>query len=300
MWLTEFFNVFKYYLVEIIPALLIGFFLSGLVHEFIPEHWVNKHLGGKGIKGILYSTLIGTLVPVCCWGSLPIAVSFYMRGASLGCVLAILIATPATSINALIVAAKFLGLKFAIYLFFSVIFMGISIGIIGNMIKIKPKAKPKAECECPTCEITAGKKPAPENTFQKRIKSVLKFAYIRMPKEIGVETLIGLVLAALVSVVAPIGFLVKNYLVGNIGYLFSTIFGVLTYMCATMSVPLVDAFIKQGLSIGPALSLLLIGPITSYGTILVLRKEFGAKLLVFYIASICILAVVLGHIFSLI
>ena len=56
------------------PALAIGFLLSGLVHEFIPDRWVDRHLGEKGVKGVLWSTLIGTLVPVCCWGCLPIAV----------------------------------------------------------------------------------------------------------------------------------------------------------------------------------------------------------------------------------
>jgi len=121
MFLQNFFNSFKYYFIEMVPALAIGFLLSGLVHEFIPDKWVDKHLGEKGIKGVLWSTFIGTLVPVCCWGCLPIAVSFRKKGAALGPILAMLIATPATSINTLIVTAKLLGLKFAVYLFFSVI-----------------------------------------------------------------------------------------------------------------------------------------------------------------------------------
>lgn len=297
--LVNFLNTFKYYLVEIIPALLVGFFLSGVVHEFIPTHWVNKHLGGRGIKGVLYSTFIGTLVPVCCWGSLPIAISFYMRGASLGPVLAILIATPATSINALIVTGKFLGIKTAVYLFFSVIFMGIFIGMIGNSLKVRPRPKKTDSCECPSCEVENEKTSSLKKSFTRRLISVLKFAYIDMPKEIGLETLLGLALAAAVSVVAPVGFLIKNYLVGNIGYLFSVSFGMVMYMCSTMSVPLVDAFIKQGLSVGPGLVLLLVGPITSYGTILVLRKEFGMRLLLIYLGLICGMAVLLGHIFSL-
>jgi uncharacterized membrane protein YraQ (UPF0718 family) len=66
-----------------------------------------------------------------------------------------------------------------------------------------------------------------------------------------------------------------------------------------MGVPLVDAFVRQGLGIGPALVLLLVGPITSYATILVLRKEFGTKLLLVYLCSICGISVLLGIGFSL-
>ncbi len=136
MFLENLINSITYYFVETITALIIGFFLSGLIHELISDRWVSAHLGNNGIKGVFYSTIVGTLAPVCCWGSLPIAITFYKKGAPLGPIFAILIATPATSINALIITAKLLGIKFAICLFFSVIIMGIIAGLIGNKIKI--------------------------------------------------------------------------------------------------------------------------------------------------------------------
>ncbi len=113
--MMNFIHVFVHYLLEILPALAIGFFISGLVHELIPETAVLKYLGQKGIRPIFYSALVGTLLPVCCWGSLPIAVSFYKKGAKLGPVLAFLVATPATSVSALLVAYNILGFKFAVY-----------------------------------------------------------------------------------------------------------------------------------------------------------------------------------------
>jgi hypothetical protein len=120
-----------------------------------------------------------------------------------------------------------------------------------------------------------------------------------MPKEIGLETLAGLALAALVSTVAPVGIWIKKYLYGIYGYLFAVIFGLIMYMCATMSVPLVYALVNQGLNIGAGLTLLLIGPITSYGTILVIRKGFGNKILLVYLSVICSLSLILGYLFSL-
>ncbi len=66
-----------------------------------------------------------------------------------------------------------------------------------------------------------------------------------MTKEIGVEILIGIVLASVVSSVAPVGYLIKNFLVGPAGYVFALIFGLVMYICATASVPLAHAFIQQ-------------------------------------------------------
>src|SRR3989338_2451504 len=152
--MAHFIRVFIHYLYEVIPALAVGFLISGLVHELIPEDKVLKYLGSGGITSILYSTLIGAILPVCCWGSLPIAVSFYKKGAKLGPILAFLVATPATSVSALLVAWSVLGPKFAIYIFFAVIVMGVITGLIGNMIKYEPRKIEKEE-SCPHCEASA-------------------------------------------------------------------------------------------------------------------------------------------------
>ncbi|MFH0948381.1 MAG: permease [Elusimicrobiota bacterium] len=296
--ISQFLYHFQHYLIEMLPALAIGFLISGIIHEFIPTNWVEKHLGGKGIGPILYSVIFGTLVPICCWGTLPIAISFYQKGASLGSVLAFLVATPATSVTALIIVWRLLGLKFAIYIFFSVIVLGTIMGLIGNLLKFKPKIK-KQNNICPHCEEeTKESHICHPKTIIQRMKSILKFAYIDMPKEVGLEMLAGLSLASLVNVVAPVGIWIKNYLYGIYGYLFAVIFGLVMYMCATMSVPLVHALVNQGLNIGAGFVLLLVGPITSYGTILVIRKEFGSKILLAYLGVICSVSLILGYLFS--
>jgi len=292
----QFLFVLWHYLVEIIPALAFGFFLSGLIHEFIPNAWVEKNLGKKGFKGVFYATITGTILPICCWGALPVAVSFYKKGSKLGPILAFLVATPATSVSALLVTYKLLGIKFAIFIFFAVILMGMLIGIIGNQFSFSPKEI--AQEPCPHCNETLPH--SHKRNFLQRIISVLKFSFWDMPKEIGLETLLGIILAAVVASFTPIGIWIRNNLSGFLGYIFALIFGLLMYICSTATVPLVDAFIKQGLSLGAGMVLLLVGPITSYGTILVLKKEFGIKILLFYLGFISFFGLLLGYIFSLI
>ena len=287
------------YLVEVVPAVAVGFLISGLVHEFLPSDWIDRNMSGRGLKGILYATLVGTVAPVCCWGSLPIAVSLHRRGASLGPVLALLVATPATSVTALIMTWRFFGLHFTIYLALSVIIMGIVIGLVGNLLKAKPR-EVEEEASCPHCSETSCCSEHGPRAFGDRIRSVLHYAYVEMPREIGVELLIGVVLAAFVRVVTPVGTLMRNYLTGARAYIFAVVFGIIMYMCATMSVPLVDAFTKQGFAAGAGMTLLLVGPVTSYGTVLVLRKAFGLKILLVYLGMLAGLAIALGYVYTLI
>ena len=330
---VQYFIVFKDYLIEVLPFLAIGFLLSGLIHEFVPSEWVERHLGGGGIKPILYSTLVGTILPICCFGSLPVAVSLRQKGARLGPVLAFLVATPATSITALLVTYGLLGLKFTIFIFFAVIAMGLVMGLVGNLIKGRPKVFTPQEQQAldPVCgmNVEVGKaakteyggetyyfccsncqqafEDSPEEyigaysrNIAHRLKHVFRYAFVDMVKEIGPELLLGLALAALVATVAPVGEFVGAHFGGGLGYLFSLGFGLIMYICSTASVPLVHAFVSQGMNIGAGMVLLLVGPITSWGTILVLRKEFGGKILAIYLVVISGLSLLLGYCFSLI
>ena len=338
--IVEFFIVFKDYFIEIFPFLILGFLLSGFIHEFVPSWLVEKHFGGKGITPILYSTLAGTFLPVCCIGSLLIAVSLHRKGARLGPVLAFLVATPATSITALLVSYSLLGIKFTVFIFFAVILMGLIIGMVGNGIKITilkseknlPVCKEKNmaidricgmsvdKCNdlrkkykgefyyfCSTlCRESFEKDPEKyidnkkgKNEIKDRLIFVFKYIFLDMGREIGPEILLGLILAALISTIVPLGEFIGNYFNGAFGYLFSLLFGLVMYICSTASVPLAHSFISQGMNMGAGMVLLLAGPVTSWGTILVLRKEFGGKTLLIYLAIISTLALALGYSFSI-
>jgi uncharacterized membrane protein YraQ (UPF0718 family) len=330
---VQFFIVFKDYLIEVLPFLAIGFLLSGLVHQFVPSGWVERNLGGNGMKPLLYSTLAGTVLPICCLGALPVAVSFHQKGARLGAVLAFLVATPATSITALLVCYGLLGLKFTVFIFFAVIVMGLVMGIIGNRIRFEPKGRVVELATDPVCgmsvDTTKGLKTEHrgqnyyfccahcqavfETEADKYISAVeairnlkvevisaLRFGFVDMVRRIGPELLLGLALAALVATITPIGNFVGEYFSGGWGYGFSLIFGLAMYICSTASVPLVHAFVSQGMNIGAAMVLLIVGPVTSWGTILVLRKQFGVRILLVYLLTISAMALALGWLFSLI
>ena len=247
----------------------------------------------------MLATLIGAISPVCCWGSLPIALSFRKKGATLGPIFSILVATPATSVSALFVTWRFMGIQFTVYMFFAIIIVGFIMGLIGNLLNIELPNRTNGsvghkENDCCHCSPKEGK-----NLFWKRVKGALKFAFIDMPKEIGLQLIIGILLAALVMSIGPIGLWIKSYLAQGYGYLFAILYGLIVYMCATSSVPLVHALVTQGLNIGAGMCLLLLGPVVSYATILVLKKEFGLKVTIVFVVSITVLCLLTGYLYTL-
>ncbi|MEI8175400.1 MAG: permease, partial [Candidatus Omnitrophota bacterium] len=175
-----------------------------------------------------------------------------------------------------------------------VVFMGIISGLVGNSLAYTPRPLQKETCPHCHTETTAGDPHKHSRTPARLVFDVLKYAFWEMPKELGLEILIGIALAAVVSSFFPVGYFIKHYLSGWLGYLFSVVVGVFMYVCSTASVPLVHAFVRQGLSAGAGMVLLLLGPITSYGTMLVLKKEFGARILIVYLILVITLSLALG------
>jgi uncharacterized membrane protein YraQ (UPF0718 family) len=175
---------------------------------------------------------------------------------------------------------------------------------IGKAIKGEYEGKTYYFC-CPHCQQ------AFESSLQEylgvysrniahRLKHVFRYAFVDMVREIGPELLIGLVLATLVAAIAPVGKFVGTHFGGGFGYLFSLVFGLIMYICSTASVPLVHAFLSQGMNTGAGMVLLIAGPITSWGTVLVLRKEFGNKVLLIYLLLISVMSLASGYLFSVI
>ncbi len=292
----NFIHTFSHYTMELWWSLGLGFLLSGLCYEFIPAKIVERHLGEKGLRPILLTAVVGAFLPICCIGSLPIALTLRKKGASLGPVLTFLITTPATSLPALIVCWRLLGLGFTVMIFFSAVVMGIVMGLIGNRIPAIQDASSVTEN---TCCSSAEQSETHKISLGVKLRSAFKYAFVTLPKEIGLQIILGMAVASFIVVFEPIQHFIKQYMAGWKGYGIIILVGLLDYVCSTASVPMADALVRSGMSPGQALVYLLVGPVTSYSTILVIKKDFGNKVLTWYLTTICIVSLVCGIIFDL-
>lgn len=295
--LTTFGQSFANYIRELFFPVLLGFLLSGIINEFVSDRLVRKYFGDGSMGSVFTATWIGVLLPVCCIGSLPIAVTLRQKGARLGPVLAFLVATPATSLPALFVCWKFMGANYTIFMALAVIVMGLVTGFIGNYLTIPADHKNDGSSDC-CCE---DHKPhgSGKLSWSDRIYNVLFYSWVELPRKIGLEILIGAIVASVIVSFEVVREFLRTHLSGFKGYLLLLLIGLIDYVCSTASVPVADALVDSGVSAGKSMVYLLMGPITSYATILVINKEFGRKVLAVYLLVISIVSVGAGLLYDL-
>lgn len=93
---------------DIMPSLLFGILVGGLVSAVLPELGIEQ-MGGHGIWPMLAMLAIGIPMYVCATASTPIAVGLIAGGISPGAALVFLLAGPATNIASLVVLGRHFG-----------------------------------------------------------------------------------------------------------------------------------------------------------------------------------------------
>lgn len=110
----QFFNSLFTMLCQMAPYILLGFFIAGIMHAFIPRRTMAKHLSGRGWKSVMKGALIGVPLPLCSCGVLPTAIAMHRSGASKASSTSFLIATPQTGVDSIAATWSLLGAPFAI------------------------------------------------------------------------------------------------------------------------------------------------------------------------------------------
>ena len=262
---------------EMSPYLLLGFIFAGILHVFFPGDKIDRLLGKNNFNSVLKATLIGIPLPLCSCGVIPTGVSFYKHGASKSSTVSFLISTPQTGIDSVMVTWSLIGLPFAIIRVVVALVTGIFGGLITgftNKVNGKEEKSWKIISENKTEDYT--------NPFI----SIFRYAFIDFIKDIAKWLIIGLLIAALISVLVPDDFFTRYMDNTALSLFVILLVSVPLYVCATGSVPIAAALLMKGLSPGAALVFLMAGPATNAATITVIGKVLGKRTLFAYLFSI--------------
>ncbi|MBN1183877.1 MAG: permease [Bacteroidales bacterium] len=281
-------NYFTLYIKELVflvnemsPYLLLGFLFAGILHVYLPEHKIYKYLGKQNFMSVTNAALIGVPLPLCSCGVIPTGLSFYKNGASKGSSVSFLISTPQTGVDSIMVTYSLLGLPLAIIRPVIAFITGIFGGVVTNMVEKTDRTKKQVDIE------SAQTKP-------KGIIEVLRYAFIEFLSDIVKWLAIGMLLAALISVLVPNDFFAQRINNNYLDMLLILVAAVPLYVCATGSVPIAAILMMKGLSPGAAIVFLMAGPATNIATITLIGKELGRKTLFTYLGSIIIGALFFG------
>ena len=120
---------------KVIPYILIGVGIGAVIHNWIPEAWVDTALGSKNPFGVVLATLLGVPMYADIFGTIPIAEALFAKGAQLGVILAFMMAVTTLSLPSMIMLRKAIKPKL-LALFVAICTLGIIIvGYVFNLIQ---------------------------------------------------------------------------------------------------------------------------------------------------------------------
>ncbi len=68
------------------PYLLLGFFIAGVLHVFVPQNFYRRYLSRDNKLSVLWAALLGIPLPLCSCGVIPTAIGLRNEKASKGAV----------------------------------------------------------------------------------------------------------------------------------------------------------------------------------------------------------------------
>jgi uncharacterized membrane protein YraQ (UPF0718 family) len=260
--------------------------VAGILSMLVSQGVVERHLGGRGIWPVLKASLFGVPLPLCSCGVIPVSMSLHKHGAGKGSTIAFLISTPQTGVDSIFVTFSLLGPVFAIFRPIAAFVTGIIGGVLVDLFNPVPREGQPVPAKC-TDECCGGA----EN---RKIARGLKFAFVTLPRDIGGAMLVGLVIAAFISVFVPRDYFAEKLGTGIFAMLVMMALGIPMYVCATASVPIAAALILKGLTPGAALVFLMTGPATNAATFATIWKILGRATAIIYLATIAGCSLVSG------
>ena len=326
---TSFFDFLWSSFLLLAPMLLLGLFLSGLIHVFISRQAILRWLRDDNLKSVTMSSAIGVPVPLCSCSVVPVVAEMRNKGASRSSCMSFLITAPETGADSILVTNAFFGFVVAIVRpvisFITAVVAGIF--CIGLIRDDRDEAKASNHDHCHDCDHDHGSHQAliadrddcyvsptqlkvllvnwlkgssgdapPDDQaldFKKLVKHVFSYGFIEIADDILFALLVGVALGGVLFLALPSDLMAHEY-ARWLAYPVMVLIGIPLYICASASTPIAAALVAKGISPGAALIFLMTGPATNTGTIAIIVSQFGSRFASIYVASVIAVTVVLG------
>lgn len=286
-----------YTLVETAPYVLMGYLIAAIIREFLPRDFLARWLGKQGLLPLFKAIGVGSILPICSCGVVPLGVGLVRCGAAQGTVLSFMASAPALSPVSIILGLKLLGEKFMIFYIAIVLVGSFLIGWLGNRVLRSAQQESlsaKSGYQRREADLTPAQRKVP---IHKRIYRTIHWAIFDLGTEVSLDLLFGLTLATLVSILVPPEW-IASWLGGSglIPLLFIIVLSLPIYTCSIPSLPVIQRLLYMGASPGVAVAYLIAGPVTNLGELTVILKAMGKRTMLFYMGGVFLVALIGGWI----
>lgn len=287
----EFVYIWYYFdiqLRQIFPYWVLGMVLGSAVSVFAKEkiHDAVRSLSGRklGAFGVVPASMLGIASPLCMYGTIPLAASFSRYGISDDWLAAFMMSSVLLNPQLIIYSAA-LGTTALVVRIASGFLCGIIAGLLvrfccgkeGSFFRFGAFEEPKS-------------RDTDSNVFLRFLKNLG-----RNIKATGLYFLFGVVLSALFQRYVPADTMTAIF-GGNeaFGVLMAATIGVPLYACGGGTIPLLQAWLSDGMSMGSAAAFMITGPATKITNLGALKIVLGVKNFILYMAYIIVFAFATG------
>lgn len=91
---------------KVFPYILVGVGIGALIHNWIPESWIQTVLGSNNPFGVFLAVLVGVPMYADIFGTIPVAEALLAKGVQLGTILSFMMAVTTLSLPSIIMLRK--------------------------------------------------------------------------------------------------------------------------------------------------------------------------------------------------
>ncbi len=293
---TEFIHLFYYFKIQLFQIAgywALGILIGSAVSVFAKEkiHSAVKLISEEkyGVFGIIPASLLGIASPLCLYGTIPLAYSFSEYGIQEDFLAAFMMSSILLNPQ-LIIYSTALGAKALLIRIISAFLCGIVAGLL-----VRYCFKKKS-----FFNFSGFSEMHNHDTDPSIFKRFFKNVY-RNIRATGPMFLLGIFLSALFQRYVPQeGFAALFGGDGKFGVLMAATIGVPLYACGGGTIPLLQQWLGNGMSMGSAAAFMITGPATKITNLGALKIVLGIRNFIIYLAFVMLFSVATGLIVNVI
>ena len=272
-------QIVPYYLVGILIGSVSSVFGKGKIHAAFSRMGRRK----LGALGLIPASVLGIASPLCMYGTMPIAASFSQQGVKDDYLAAFMMSSVLLNPQLLIYSAA-LGQTAWLIRLLSCFFCGVAAGLL-----VRAFYRDK-----PFFNFDGFAQPRNRDTDPNLLLRLLKNIW-RNIRATGPWFLLGIVLTALYQRYVPSDWVASLFGENEgLGVLMAATIGVPVYMCGGGTIPLLQEWLWQGMSMGSAAAFMITGPATKITNLGAVKTALGLRRFALYIAFVMAFALLTG------
>lgn len=278
-------QIFVYWVAGMVIGSLVSVFAKNAIHSLFGGLKDKK----MGIWGVIPASLLGTLSPLCMYGTIPIAASFSRQGMQDDWLAAFMMSSILLNPQLMLYSTALGGQALAVRLV-TCIFCGILAGLLVHFLWGK-----KEFFRFDGFAPGPGRDTDP-NLFLRFLKNLG-----RNVRATGPYFLIGVLLSALFQRYVPADAFASLFGENEgFGLLLAATVGVPLYACGGGTIPLLQQWLASGMSMGAAASFMITGPATKITNLGALKIVLGFRHFFLYLVYVMLFSMVSGFIVNLV